>query len=146
MGNGLKRAYLGSLKSQCSVNEQGCWIWEGGVDPDGYGVCWGVEVGGKRVQRAHRVTFYLTFGFLPRVLDHIVCDNRRCCNPQHVQASTVKQNTLRGSGPTALNAVKTHCPHGHPYSGKKFQQGGWVRICKICRRESEMRRRAKKER
>jgi len=68
---------------------------------------------------------------------------RRCCNPEHVEPSTDRKNVLRGKGPTAINAAKDRCPKGHPYSGRKWQQGGWVRICKTCRYESETKRRRK---
>lgn len=48
-------------------------------------------------------------------------------------------------------ADRTHCPQGHPYDRdntvRKWQNGGYVRVCRICRRdqsrEAARRRRAK---
>lgn len=141
MGRGLRIATLATYKSRCTIDEKGCWNWLGSLERDGYGVCSIVWINGKQVTRVHRVTFYLANGALPPLLDHIECDNRRCCNPEHVEPSTSKQNILRGIGPTAINAQKTHCPKGHPYSGKAFRQGAWRRHCGICRNEQEKARR-----
>ena len=135
MGEELRRAFLATMKSRCTFNDKGCWLWTGALDRDGYAVAATMEIDGKHVQRAHRISFYLAYGWLPRLLDHIRCDERKCINPDHVEPSTDKKNVLRGKGPTAINASKTRCPKGHPYTGKKFQQGGWVRICQTCRNQ-----------
>lgn len=49
---------------------------------------------------------------------------------------THKVNVLRGSGPAAVNATKTHCPHRHPYSPEntKVDLLG-RRVCQTCRRQ-----------
>ena len=51
---------------------------------------------------------------------------------------TPRENTLRGVGPSALSAAKTHCAHGHPLSGDNllvtWSHGRPARVCRECRR------------
>lgn len=77
-----------------------CWIWRGGRHVDGYG--WLRYHG--RLYAAHRLAFMLTHGALPPpplIIRHR-CDNRPCCNPDHLEVGTHKQNAedreLRGRG------------------------------------------------
>lgn len=140
----LKRTIL-SMKARCLLDSvSGCWLWTGPLDKDGYGIATAIYIDGKQVKRAHRVAFYMANGYLPELLDHVVCDNPACINPAHVEPSNDKQNVLRGKGPTAINAKKTHCPKGHEYSPKRTKHGIW-RHCKTCKLESERRRIAKKK-
>lgn len=45
---------------------------------------WRNPINGKNeVINAHRVAFYLTFGYLPEMGCH-TCDNPPCCNPVHI--------------------------------------------------------------
>ncbi len=46
---------------------------------------------------AHRVAYQLMIGQIGQglVLDHL-CKNRRCCNPEHLEPVTIRENTLRG--------------------------------------------------
>ena len=65
-----------------------CWLWTGYTDKDGYGI---VKVKGKRY-RAHRLAFFLTFGYYPDPCGLHECDNPPCCNPHHVFSGTVSDN------------------------------------------------------
>lgn len=106
----------------------GCWHWSGRVGPRGYGIF------GNKNSSAHRLAYEMRCGPVPDglVIDHL-CRNPLCVNPEHLQAVTQKENTLRGVGPTAINAHKTHCVRGHALIGHNLviRPGGW-RKCRAC--------------
>lgn len=114
-----------------------CWPWTGHLDHEGYGR---IRVGDKR-RRVHRLV-YQSGATIPEgnVPDH-TCRNRACCNPAHIEPVTNAENVLRGVGPTAINATKTHCPQGHPYNTENtyFTKKGY-RMCRTCNAEREARR------
>lgn len=99
----------------------GCWLWTGSKIKKGYGN-FGVRpaTGGRnyKVVLAHEYAYEMLIGPIPegKVLDHIECDNPKCPNPFHVTPTTNRENVLRGRGPCAINARKTHCIHGHEFT------------------------------
>jgi hypothetical protein len=63
-----------------------CWEWTRHRHVKwGYGhFRWKNPVTGRsEIVNAHRVAFYLTFGYLPEMGCH-TCDNPPCCNPVHI--------------------------------------------------------------
>ena len=74
-GDKLTAAQIASIEARIIEHPNGCWLWAGSVDNDGYPqVVWQC-----RRYRVHRLWFeYLTGEPLPRDLeiDH-VCNNRR---------------------------------------------------------------------
>jgi len=113
----------------------GCWNWVGAKFTQGYGM---FILDGKQ-RRAHRVLYAWLNGEPNEGLDHI-CDNKACVNPQHLRPLSSRENILRGSGPTALNSVKTHCVNGHKLDYKDPR--GW-RGCRSCRKEAVKKHRRK---
>lgn len=139
--------------SKAYVNSEGCWIWIGHLNA---GRGYGVATWRKRQYKAHRVTYIALVGAIPlgRYIDHL-CRVRACCNPAHLEVVSGRENALRGTGPTAINAQKTHCPRGHAYEGNNViwaTEKGKVsgRKCRTCERKrlaaiSKVRRAAEKE-
>ena len=105
-----------------------CWQWLG-TKSDGYGR---FSIGSKRIY-AHRFAYELLIGPIPDglTLDHL-CRNRACVKPQHVEPVPMRTNILRGNGRSARNAVKAHCPQGHPYSGSNLYIWSKWRYCLTC--------------
>ena len=92
-----------------------CWIWNGYIDKDGYGR---YKHEGKNYF-THRLAYLTYSGEIPQGLeiDHL-CRNRNCCNPDHLEAVTHKENILRGESPSAINGRKAKCPKGHDYTNE----------------------------
>lgn len=60
------------------------------------------------------------------------CPHRRCCNPAHLEAVTPSVNGERARQPQAL---RSHCPAGHPYDEANTCHSGGRRHCRSCQRE-----------
>lgn len=108
-----------------------CQPWPHAKNERGYGLC---TEGGK-TRRAHQVAYEAAHGPVPAGLeiDHI-CRNRSCVNPNHLRAVSHRENVLCGTSFAAVNATKTHCVRGHPYSDENTYREGTRRDCRICRR------------
>jgi hypothetical protein len=81
-----------------------CWDWPKGVNTTGYGLYsirspnWLYEKTGRTSTQllSHRVAYYLTHGEFNRDdnVNHLChkCDNRRCCNPNHMFVGSMYDN------------------------------------------------------
>jgi hypothetical protein len=116
-----------------------CWPWRGATDAHGYG-----NITFRRVNiHAYRAVYEHMVGPIPAglVIDHL-CRNPLCVNPHHLEPVTIRENTLRGMNPPALNARKDKCDrHGLPFT-IRTKKG---RECRECKRERDRRSRAKRK-
>lgn len=111
-----------------------CLIWQGAGKPNGYGVA---VYRGKQTT-VHRIMYQLHNHTELEVgieIDHN-CNNRRCINPEHLEAVTHQENMKRGI------ERRTHCRAGHEWNEDntylaivKRKQGGtrYQRYCRVCR-------------
>jgi hypothetical protein len=116
---------------QVSVGHPGgCWLWIGSRRGKGYGRTFA----NGHIVLAHRVAYELFVGPIPEamVIDHL-CRNPSCVNPDHLEAVTMRENTLRGVGPSAVNAAKASCRRGHPLDDANVYVSGGRRHCRACR-------------
>lgn len=123
------------------IADNGCWNWTGPRDHNGYGT---VTIDGHT--KAHRAFYTRHVGEIPEglQLDHL-CRNRGCVNPEHLEPVTLRENVLRGTGVTAVNARRTHCIHGHLLEEPNLVRNsrGW-RMCKTCQNARQRQQYAKK--
>lgn len=113
-----------------------CWLWEGQIRDDGYGILRGRSV--------HRFAYQLLRGDIPEGLeiDHI-CSVRNCVRPDHMQcvdhSTNVQLSHARGKHVShydrlgSMHRNKTICKNGHPYdsANTRIDEAG-RRRCKIC--------------
>ncbi len=120
------------------ITESGCWIWLGGTN-QGYGE---FNMDGKR-WRIHQYTYQHFVGPIigGMTLDHL-CRVRCCCNPEHLQYVSNRENILRGVGAPAQHARKQYCLRGHSLSGEnlRMERRGNKRVCLACRTIREAKR------
>lgn len=126
----------------------GCWLWIGCMSDHGYGRFYA-----GRMIGAHKWYYEYLHGPVPGglELDHL-CRVRCCVNPEHLEPVTHLENSRRGVAGYATakehrgkqNRAKTHCPMGHPYSGRNLILTRRGRKCRQCKNEHHKLSRAAK--
>lgn len=121
------------------VTSDGHWIWTA-AHCRGYGkLAWR-----RQHWRAAAFAFSALRGDIPQGYepDHL-CRLRRCVNPACLELVTPRENTLRGTACSALNARATHCKHGHPFTPentyrRRHKKASGIsspgRVCITCRK------------
>jgi hypothetical protein len=129
-----------AIKAQNSPDE--CWPWPHAVHikRGGYG-----SSGLLGETYAHRVAYRLWKEPIPNGLqiDHL-CRNPLCVNPAHLEAVPQSVNWERGLAVTRLNALRTHCIHGHEFDQNNTYQWRSSRLCRPCNAAAVARYKARK--
>lgn len=124
-----------------------CWTWIGVADRK-------TEYCRFMGMKVHRLSYQLHYySNIPKGMDCChKCDNRTCVRPDHLFIGTRSDNVRDcvakgrwGSG----DSKKTHCKHGHPFSGNNLvwyippSGGNPQRRCRICINSRQRRHNAK---
>lgn len=121
-----------------AIDDNGCFIWTGSVDTNGYPL---ITVEGK-TRKVYHLAWANMVGPCPEDLepDH-TCRVRRCFNPEHLEWVTHKVNTLRGNTIVAKWAARTECHicGGHLEPTTRPSRTG--RFCRTCKNRRERERR-----
>lgn len=120
-----------------------CWLWRGARYPTGYGHT-GLFMELGHGGYVHRLSYIWANGPIPQghQVDHL-CRVAACLNPDHLEAVTPRTNILRSPNHVAaINARKTRCNRGHPFSPENTRRDGKGRTCRTCARDRERARRA----
>jgi hypothetical protein len=131
---------LDKIIERVLLDENNCWLMETN-EPHGYGKVWHEG----RNAYAHRITYERFRQPIPTglTIDHL-CRVRNCVNPWHLEPVTMRENLLRGTGASAVNAKRTHCAQGHEFTEENtgVRKTG-ERYCRACRREDYHARKAR---
>ncbi|QYW01885.1 HNH endonuclease [Stenotrophomonas phage Piffle] len=100
-----RKTIIEKIESRCSVEDTGfriegkpspCHLWTGPTSGSGRGGGYGrMSLDGQTVA-VHLVAYSHYYGYIPskKQVDHL-CNQRKCCNPQHLELVTHLQNQRR---------------------------------------------------
>jgi hypothetical protein len=113
------------------VSEDGCWLWLGRKQPNGYGI--------YKSKYSHRFSYEIFKGEIPKglVVMHS-CDNRICCNPDHLSVGTYRDNIMdavKKGRQRNQNSGKVFCKNGHRLEGANLKIEGTFRRCVTCQKK-----------
>lgn len=126
------------IQDNSRTDASGCWLWTRSVSNEGYALMsW--KRGARTIHTGHHAAYEAFIGTVPNglELDHL-CRVRSCVNPRHLEPVTHRENLMRSPvAIAAINASKTHCSKGHPFSGDnvtlyRTRGGSTARACRAC--------------
>lgn len=93
------------ILARCKVEHKGfeidgepsaCHLWTGPTSGTGRGGGYGRMSLNDQTVAVHLVVFTHHYGYIPgkKHIDHL-CNNRLCCNPQHLELVTCRENQRR---------------------------------------------------
>jgi HNH endonuclease len=143
--------WLDRIIANVIEDERGCWIWQGDLNDDGYGI-FRVAVGGRRTRTgAHRAAWLAFRGDIPHGLqtDHL-CRMHPCANPWHLDLVTGSVNVRRADhsnkkGRSGRPRGQAGCERHGLFDGYLHQMpNGYIRwVCRLCASERMSRYKAR---
>lgn len=105
MKNDRRKSIIEKIESRCDIVDTGfhingkaspCHLWTGPTSGAGRGGGYGRMCLDGQTVAVHIVSYTHYFGYIPskKQIDHL-CNQRACCNPQHLELVTHLQNQRR---------------------------------------------------
>ena len=137
----LPRSAVERFADAIALTDSGCIEWIGGISGGGYGsFAVSTAHANEKKDCAHRWSYEYHTGPIPEGsdIDHL-CRNRKCVNPEHLEAVTRRENIRRAT------ALITHCPQGHPYDdANTIVNDKGHRKCRACVQARDRARRGRR--
>lgn len=104
-----------------------CWDWNGNINSSGYAH---IKIGGRdslRSYNAHRIAYLVYVGSIEKnkIVCH-KCDNRKCCNPEHLFLGTYKDNMV-----DMVNKKRNMNPKGSQCSWSKLNEDQVLKMLEL---------------
>jgi len=100
------------FESKVSVDDNGCWEWEGCYKKERYGA---FRLASGKTTSAHRAAYQIFKGPIPEGMCILhACDNRWCVSPAHLRVGTLAENTQEAIQRGRLKNPPRHEGKTHP--------------------------------
>ena len=104
----------------------GCWPWKACIGRQGYGK---FQIA-YHPTPSHRFSWELSVGPIPAHRQvHHKCENRKCCNPNHLEILTPAEHATRHEHP---RVIRDFCVHGHEMTPENTAVYRDQRKCRRC--------------